>query len=527
MHSPRHQQRSPAFAQDVVPTLTAMTLASGMHSTGPDVVGPLVDPKHLTVGIVHLGLGAFHRSHQAVFTEDATVAAGDRRWGILGVGRGNALRDALRQQDGLYGVLFKSGDATRLRLVGSLVEVASLADSPMVRDTISNPDVHIVSLTVTEKGYLRSPTGEIDLELPGVRHDLAIVEQELAGAPALSASRTLMGLLMRGLVARHLRGGPPVTLLSCDNISRNGEALKLVVTSFAAAIGPSVSARVRQDFQEWLAAKVTAPSSMVDRITPRTRRADREEAAALSGVYDDCLVVAEPFAEWAIEDDFAGDRPRWELARAVLTDDVAPYEEAKLRILNASHSMFAYLGSLKGHRTIAEAVSDERLRHAVTATVNRDVLPTLDAGGRIDLQQYRDEVLNRFLNRALAHTTAQVAADGSQKIRERFVGTIEDRLAAGAIPDGLALAVAAWIGYVASTMRPGGPDLEDPMAAAITRSIGDPDALADHADAVVSRVLGICEIFGRRVAASQGFATAVANHLTALPDGASVVASAR
>jgi fructuronate reductase len=515
------------------PRLSAATLveevAQRPSRNQQSPTGPLVDPAALSIGIVHFGIGAFHRAHQAVFTEDAAAASGDTRWGILGVtGRSDTVVRQLQPQDCLYGVLERGADATSLRLIGSVRDVAWPGrDSERVVEQLARPTTHVATLTITEKGYLRGADGELDLSLGSVRHDVAVLGRELAGESELPASLTPLGLLVRGLARRFRSGGEPFTVVACDNLVDNGPTTRRLVQGFAAAATPTATP-VEEDatkehpsrnqhqhpFAAWLAASVTFPSTMVDRIAPATTEGDRALAEEILGLRDEALVVAEPFKQWVIEDDFAGPRPAWEQAGAILTSDVAAYERVKLRVLNGTHSMLAYLGALKGHDTIAQAVTDVALHDAVLRVLNDDILPTLQAPPGLDLEQYRDSVLQRFANPNLAHTTGQVGMDGSQKLPFRFVSTAADRMAAGHLPEGLAFALAAWISYIASTSDAGGPVLDDPLATRLQAAIGTSVSLAEHPDAAVDRLFAINEVFTAEVRASSAFRAAV---VAALP----------
>lgn len=506
--------------------LSTETLAQ-LPRHGAPVELPLLAADELSLGIVHFGIGAFHRAHQAVYTERAAAADGETRWGILGVtGRTDAVARQLQPQDCLYGVLEKSASDTRLQLISSVRDVAWPGrDSEKVVATLAAATTHLATLTITEKGYLRAPDGSIDLSLPAVLHDLALIDVELrgdapngaadgaseSGGADASASQTPIGLLVRGLARRHRNGGGAFSVVSCDNMVDNGGVTRRLVESLAAALPAGTEAAA---FRQWLAASVTFPSTMVDRIAPATTDADRAEALELLGLLDDALVVAEPFSQWVIEDDFAGPRPAWQKAGAILTDDVAPYEMVKLRTLNATHSLLAWLGALSGHRTIAAAVGDERLRALAVSVIDDDILPTLTAPAGIDLAEYRDSVLERFANPSLAHTTAQVAMDGSQKLPVRILGTVADRLAAGATPRGLALVVAAWISYVAASTVPGGHTLDDPIAAQLQSTVGSAAELRERPDAVVGRMLALRAVFPAEVGDSLAFREAVVAQLT-------------
>ncbi len=491
--------------------LSLATLSSATPSSvsaagfGPSVTGPAIDPAKVSIGIVHFGIGAFHRSHQAVFTEDAASAMHDTGWGILGVtGRTDAVVRQLRPQDCLYGVLQKDAHSTSLRVVGSVREVAWPGrDSARVVEALASENTHLATLTVTEKGYLRAADGTVDLDLAGVREDVGLVAEELFGRDAGQPSRTAIGLLLRGLAHRFRSSGRPFTVLSCDNVVHNGEMVKKVVLSFAAAIDGGSA------FLEWLRTSVSYPSSMVDRITPAVTAADQEVALGLLGLVDEALVVAEPFSQWVIEDDFADSRPAWERAGVTMTKDVMPFERAKLRVLNATHSLLAYLGHLSGYATIAETVGDDSIREYALQMLDDDILPTLVSLPGLDLIEYRDSVLARFANPALAHTTLQIAMDGSQKLPNRILVTATERLNAGSVPRGLAFALAAWIMFIASTLSPDGPPLDDPMAAELSAAVGSADALEHDAEAVVDRIFGLRRVFPAELADSREFRDAV------------------
>jgi fructuronate reductase len=487
----------------------------------PGVVGPAVDPRAVSLGIVHFGIGAFHRSHQAVFTEDAAAAAGEIGWGILGVtGRTDSVVRQLQPQDCLYGVLQKDASSTSLRIIGSVREVASPGrDSGRVVEVMASEHTHIATLTITEKGYLRTADGVIDLSLPAVQADLALVTAELLGKDPDGASRTAIGLLVRGLARRFRTNRGPFTVLCCDNVVHNGEMVKKVIVSLASAISDTEpGGSVRSAFLAWLRQQVAFPSSMVDRITPAVTADDQREVFRMLGLVDDALVVAEPFSQWVIEDSFAGPRPAWERAGVIMTGDVMPFERAKLRVLNATHSLLAYLGQLCGYETIAEVVADDELRLIAHRILDDDILPTLENLPGLDLREYRDSVLERFANPALAHTTLQVAMDGSQKLPNRILGTVVDRLEAGAVPLGLAFAIAAWVSFIATTIEDGTarakPPLDDPMAAQLIAAVGSAEAIETEPEAVLDRLLSIRRIFPAELAASREFRDAIASQFS-------------
>jgi len=440
------------------------------------------------VGIVHLGIGAFHRAHQAVFTELAARATGDRRWGILGVTQRSAsVRDQLRPQGGVYSVLTAGTHETRLDLVGAVLDVAWPAEETVrVLETVAAPTTHVVTLTVTEKGYARGADGGLDVGR--VRPDLDALAADDATVPGATA----VGLLVRGLAARWRAAQAtgerrPITVLTCDNMVDNGHVLERLVGEAVDAALPGEQAA---ELRSWLATDVAFPCSMVDRIVPATTPEQRDAVERELGARDEGLVVGEPFRQWVIEDRFAGPRPAWEEAGATFTADVAPWEQAKLRLLNGTHSLLAYAGRLAGHATLAEAVTDPALHERARAFMLDDALPTLTPPDGADLRAYAESLLERFANPATGHTTMQVSMDGTQKIPFRWGGVVADRLAVGAVPEGAAFALAAW-SEVVRREAAAGRLVDDPRAqelADVVAGAGDGDpAAASPAD--VARAL--------------------------------------
>jgi fructuronate reductase len=416
------------------------------RSTLPEAVEAPVTPE--SVGIVHLGIGAFHRAHQAVYTELAARATGDRRWGILGVTQRSAsVRDQLRPQDGVYSVLTAGADESSLDLVGAVVDVAWPAEeTERVLDAVAAATTHLVTLTVTEKGYCRQGSGSLDLSLVGADVAALRADQGLAPTGSDEGRSGAVGLLVRGLAARFRAAQAagdhrPLTVLTCDNMVDNGHVLKGLVGELVDAALPGEDG---DTLRAWIAEDVTFPCSMVDRIVPATTAEQRDDVERLLGVRDEGLVVGEPFSQWVIEDRFAGPRPAWELVGATLTDDVAVWERAKLRLLNGTHSLLAYAGRLAGHETIAEAVQDPAIAARARQLLFEDALPTLVAPEGADLIAYGESLLVRFANPATGHTTRQVSMDGTQKIPYRWGGTIAERLREGEVPQGAAYALATW-----------------------------------------------------------------------------------
>jgi len=439
------------------PRLGAATLAR----LPPDVARPLYNRSELRPGIVHLGLGSFARAFLGVVTEAAIHAGGEPHFGIVGVSlRKPDVRDALQPQQGLYTVARCDADASgaprrRLQVIGNLVaQLVAPEDPQAVVEAIAAPTTRIVSLTVTEKGYAHDPaSGRLREDHPDIAHDLQ------AGAPPRSA----VGFIVRGLALRRARGLPPVTLLSLDNLPHNGRTLQSLVLAFAHRVEPALA--------EWIGARCTFPNSMVDRIVPATTDADREQVAAALRQWDAWPVPAEPYLDWVVEDRFAAGRPDWHLAGARCVADASAWEQLKLRAVNGSHSALAYLGVMAGWRTVDEAVAQPEMRAFLTAMLAGEVRSTLPPLPSLDFDGYVRGLLERFANPALAHRLQQIAMDGSQKLPQRLLATIEQRLAAGLPIARLALPVAAWMHYLRGIDEWGRPyTIDDPLATALAEA---------------------------------------------------------
>ena len=431
-----------------------------LHHLAAGVAKPRYDRRELRAGIVHLGLGAFARAHLAPLTDAAIDACGDLRWGIVGVSLRHAdTRDALAPQAGLYTLALRDAQGESLQVIGCVVEQLVAPEDPAaVLERIAHAHTRIVSLTVTEKGYCHDPATR------ALRFDHADIEHDLAqpGAP-----RSAIGFIVRGLALRRARNLEPVTLLSCDNLPANGDTLRALVLAFAQRVDAALA--------DWIAAHCTFPNSMVDRIVPRTTDADRAAIAGAIGVDDAWPVLGERFLDWAIEDRFAAGRPDWSAGGARFVAEAAPFERLKLRMVNGSHSALAYLGSLAGFATVDRAIAEPALRGYVDALLRDEIAPTLTGlPPDTDLDAYRARLLQRYANPALAHRLSQIAMDGSQKLPQRLLGPVSERLRDGAGVDRLALAVAAWLVYL-RTHTP----IDDPLASEL--AAWPADAMLDFA----------------------------------------------
>jgi fructuronate reductase len=468
----------------VTATAPARLSAATLGRLPAGVARPAYDRGATRIGVVHLGIGAFHRAHQAVYLDD--VLAHEPEWAICGVSLRSAdVREALRPQDGLYALeLLDARPAWRV--IGAVREVlCAPRQQADVLARLADPQVRLVTLTVTEKGYcLQGDT--LNLAHPDIVADLANPQ-----APA-----SVIGYLVEGLRRRRAHGVPAYTVLSCDNLPDNGGKLRRACVRYAAQFDPALAG--------WIDEHARFPRSMVDSITPASDDALRERAAQALGVIDAWPVQREPYSQWVVEDDFAMGRPDWARVGVTLSRDIAGYDRAKLRLLNAPHSAMAYLGTLLGLETVADAMRHPALGPFVADLMRRHIAPNVDLPEGMDAMRYVDAILARFANPAVRHRLLQIAQDGTQKMRVRFLDTIAHALTKGHPVDALCLPLAGWLHFVRGQAR-AGIALADPWAERLA-SVGQ--RMRGDAAGDVARFVQDIAVFGA-LAESQTFLRAL------------------
>ncbi len=421
------------------------------------------------VGIVHLGLGAFFRAFGVPWIAEAMRASGGD-WGVLGVSlRSPTVRNALQPQGFAYTAVELGPDGETPVVVDTIETMLVATEDPdALVAAMADPAVKIVSLTVTEKGYCHNPaTGRLDLDHADIRIDLS-------GEVPKSAP----GFIVRALQARKAAGRAPFTVLSCDNLPNNGRLTRGVILDLAREVDPGLA--------DWIEAEGRFPSTMVDRIVPATKPEDIARVEELTGYHDAAPVMHEPFRQWVIEDDFVGgERPDLGAVGVQMVADVTPFEHMKLRMLNGTHSSLAYLGYLAGYETISQVAADPVFEGFVKRLWQDEIIPAVAAPPGVSLSTYAGELFTRYCNPAIRHRTWQIAMDGSQKLPQRILSTLEDNLAAGRQCPGLMLAVAAWMRYVGGIDEKGAPiDVQDPLAETL-REASDSARGADKARAIL------------------------------------------
>lgn len=438
---------------------------------------PNYDPSAHGAGMVHLGIGAFHRAHQAEFTNRVLARYGGD-WRSIGVSlRSGAVRGQLSPQDGLYTLAVKNDAFTEYTVIGSVADVLVAPENPQaVVELISDEKIKIVTLTITEKGYCQDPsTNALNLSHPHIQHDLK----------NLSQPKSALGFLVSALKARYQTHQQPLTIISCDNLPSNGRMLEALILQFAENTDPALA--------RWIKENIAFPDTMIDRIVPATLAKDRAEFTNATNLIDEGLVKGEPFSQWVIEDKFATPHPEWQHVGVQFVADVEPYENAKLRMLNGSHSALAYLGYLAGYTYIHETMENPDFNDFADYLMRREAAPSLTPPKELDLEFYADELKARYENAAMQHKTHQIAMDGSQKLPQRLLGIIRHNMKNDISYTACCLAVAAWMRYVMGTDEQGKPiDVQDPFAEKFKKIAGkngnDPQKL-------VKSYLAVREVF--------------------------------
>ncbi|WP_020683301.1 mannitol dehydrogenase family protein [Marinobacterium rhizophilum] len=459
---------------------------------------PAYDRSQVRQGIVHIGVGGFHRAHEAVYTDMLLNQGHAADWGICGAGlraEDRAMQSALAGQDYLY-TLVELGDGadTAVQVIGAIVDFVLAEDgSEALIERLASPQTRIVSLTVTEGGYCTDDsTGKFNAGLPQIQHDLAHPH----------SPKTLFGFLAEALMRRRDAGIAPFTLMSCDNLPHNGDVARNALLGFCALRDKAL--------HDWVAANVSFPNAMVDRITPMTSDGHRAKLQADTGIEDRWPVVAEPFLQWVLEDKFCNGRPEWERVGVQFTDDVTPYEEMKIGLLNGAHLAMAYLGALLGHQYAHETMQDTQLRHYVRRYMDQDVTPLLADVPGIDLTEYKDTLIERFSNTAICDQVSRLCSDGSSKFPKFVLPTLLGQIEQGRALDRTALIIAAWCHYLRGVDEQGNPyGIPDPRAAWLQKAISDTDNL-------VQNFLALEDVFGRVIPQSEAFVQAFACQLERL-----------
>jgi mannitol 2-dehydrogenase len=460
----------------------------------PKIQVPKYDRQKVSPGIMHIGVGGFHRAHQALYMDDLFQQGGDPRWGYCGVGLLQPdvrMRDVMHSQDCLYTLVERSLEGDKARIIGSIVQFLFAPDDPQtVIERLASPETRIVSLTITEGGYyIDQSTGELDTSHPDIQYDLAHPHE-----PHCS-----FGYLLEALDRRRVRGLPPFTLMSCDNIQSNGEVARKMLSAFAELRDPVL--------RNWLSDTCIFPNSMVDRITPATTDEHRKLVTDKFGIADGWPVMTEAFKQWVIEDAFEHGRPAWERVGAQMTTDVLPYEKMKLRLLNASHQALCYIGMLLGYQLVHETMGDRDIRKLVEKMMDDEVTPVLSAVPGVDLKEYKRTLIDRFANAAIRDQLSRIGIYGSSGIPKFVLPSIEEQLQRGGPIKLLSFSVASWFRYLTGLDESGREmPMLDPMAQTLRER-----AKAAQADA--GPLLSMREVFSERLQNSPVFAKQVSDTL--------------
>ncbi|MBV9106870.1 MAG: mannitol dehydrogenase family protein [Verrucomicrobia bacterium] len=474
--------------------MTTQLKAANLNLLDPSIQVPKYDRQRIGQAIMHVGVGGFHRAHQAVYMDDLFTQGHDSQWGYCGVGllkHDARIRDVMHSQDCLYALVERSMEGDKARIIGSIVNFLFAPDDPQkVIDQMASPDTRIVSLTITEGGYyIDQSTGELDAKHPDLQYDLAHPHEP----------RCSFGYLLEALDRRRNRGLPPFTLMSCDNIQSNGEVARKMLTAFAELRDPV--------FRNWLSDNCIFPNSMVDRITPATTDEHRTLVKEKFEIDDGWPVMTETFKQWVIEDHFEQGRPEWESVGAQMTSDVLPYEKMKLRLLNASHQALCYIGMLLGYQLVHETMADQDIQKLVKKMMDEEVTPLLSEVPGVDLTDYKRTLIERFANPAIRDQLSRIGIYGSSGIPKFVLPSIQEQLQRRGPIKLLSFVVASWFRYL-NGLDESGKEMPmlDPMAQSLRER-------AQAAGRDAGRLLANPEVFSEELATSPAFVKQVSETL--------------
>ncbi len=463
----------------------------------PAIITPQYNRSHTEIGIVHLGPGAFHRAHQAVYTENAMNLAGGH-WGICGVSlRSATARDVLNKQDNLYTLAILDKNIN-YQVIGAIKEVLVASEqSSQVMARLAAETTKLVTLTITEKGYCLGSDGRLDLQHSDIAYDLKNPSQPISA----------IGYIVQALGHRKAHGIAAFNVLSCDNVSGNGDKLRQAVIDFASQLDNHLAT--------WITTNVAFPNAMVDSITPKTEDYTVDSVSSAINARDEWPIQREQFTQWVIEDNWRGERPAWDKVGVVFTSDVEGFEKAKLRLLNCLHSTLAYVGSLAGFETVYDVTSDSDFYQFICQLANEEVIGSFVPPKELDVKSYSKEIIERFLNPEIRHLLAQIAWDGSQKIQMRILPIIEDNLNLGRSTKLLSLALAAWFEFICRAIKTN-KTIVDPLAEEFANM---PALVSDDCVEVVAAFLSIESVFGSELKNNPSLTKQLVNSLSALRIG--------
>jgi mannitol 2-dehydrogenase len=409
--------------------------SKNMYLLPKEVAIPAYNRSEIKTGIVHIGIGGFHRAHEAYYTDQVLQHKESKNWGICGIAMlesDSKIIKTLEDQDGLYTLIIKESDGTlTTRVIGSIIEYLFAPENPYaVIEKMADPDIKIITLTITEGGYnFDAATGEFQLTEPSIQGDLSNPNKP----------KTVFGYITQALKRRKDRGIPGLTIQSCDNIQKNGDLLKRMLLTYIKEAEPGLI--------DWIEKQVTFPNSMVDRITPVTTPSDIENLKSVCGIEDTWPVICEPYIQWIIEDNYSNGRPDWESVGVQFINDVSPFEKMKIRLLNAGHSLLGFMGTLKGYTYIHDVVHDQIFAKLLRNFMDKEVTPVLDEVPGINLDTYKNSLFERFGNFQIKDTVARICLQSSAKIPKFILPTIREQLEAGGPIECSALVIAAWCRY--------------------------------------------------------------------------------